>query len=205
MSLEPYLNNDITLEVGVDESGRGPLIARVYSGAVFWDPTVTSELIRDSKKLDHRKRLIAYDFIKENCLSYGVGYSEPEEIDQINILQATLRSMHRAIDSCYVIPQHILVDGTHFKVYFDRNDEPVNHTLVTGGDDKYYSIAAASIVAKVERDLYVEKLCDEHTELDLYDIRNNKGYGSKKHLEAIENWGITPFHRKSFGICKKYA
>jgi len=205
MSLQTFIINDKTLEVGVDEAGRGPLIGRVYAGAVFWDPLITSELIRDSKKLDHRKRLIAYDFIKENCLSYGYGYSEPEEIDRINILQATLKSMHRAINNCYVTPQHILIDGTHFHPFFSRNDEVVNHTLVIQGDDKYYSIAAASIVAKVERDLYVEKLCDEHTELDLYDIRNNKGYGAKKHTDAIEHWGITPFHRKSFGICKKYA
>lgn len=204
MSLLPFIVNDQTLEVGVDEAGRGPLIGRVYAGAVFWDPSVTSELIRDSKKLDHRKRLIAYDFIKENCLSYGYGYAEPDEIDRINILQATLKSMHRAIVNCYVSPQHILIDGTQFHPYFNRDDEVVNHTLVVQGDDKYYSIAAASIVAKVERDLYVEKLCDQYSELDLYDIRNNKGYGSKNHIDAIEHWGITQFHRKSFGICKKF-
>jgi len=181
------------------------LLSRVYAGAVFWDPSVTSELVRDSKKLDHRKRLVAYDFIKEHCLSYGYGYAEAKEIDRINILQATLNAMHRAVDACYVTPQHILVDGTQFKTYTDDEDQAINYTLVTGGDDKYYSIAAASIVAKVEHDLYITKLCDQHSELDLYDIRNNKGYGSRKHTEAIANWGITPFHRKSFGICKKYA
>lgn len=204
-TLETYLNSDRKLEVGIDEAGRGPYLGRVYAGAVFWDPLVTSELVRDSKKLDHRKRLIAYDFIKENCLAWGYGFAEPEEIDRVNILQATLNSMHRAVDACYIVPEHILVDGTSFRTYVDRDDMAINYTLITGGDDKYYSIAAASIVAKVEHDLYIEKLCDQHSELDIYDIRNNKGYGSKKHIEAIENWGISPFHRKSFGICKKWA
>jgi ribonuclease HII len=204
-NLLTFLNNDQMVEAGIDEAGRGCFISRVYAGAVFWDPQIKSELIRDSKKLTHRRRLIAYDFIKENCLSYGFGWAEAPEIDQINILNATINAMHRALDACYVTPQHIVIDGTQFKTYVDRNDQAVNYTLVTQGDDKYYSIAAASIVAKVEHDLFIEKLCDQYPVLDLYDIRSNKGYGSKSHIDAIKEHGITEFHRKTFGICKDYA
>lgn len=195
--------DDRTLEMGVDEAGRGPLWGRVYAAAVIWDPSVTSSLIKDSKKFkNHKDRLIAYDFVKEHCLSYGVGYAEPDEIDEVNILQATMNAMHRAIKNCYVEPQHILVDGTHFRMYENDEDEVIDYTTVTGGDDTYYSIAAASIIAKVERDLYIEQICDQDTNLDLYDLRSNKGYGAKKHLEAIEHWGVTPYHRRSFGLCK---
>lgn len=204
--LKTFHINNRTIEIGIDEAGRGCLFSRVYAAAVIWDPSVTSDLVRDSKKFkNHAERMVAYDFVKEHCLSYGVGYAEPEEIDKVNILQATLNAMHRAIDNCYVTPQHILVDGTHFKIYEDENDEVINHTTVIGGDDTYYSIAAASIIAKVERDLYVEKLCDTEPNLELYDLRNNKGYGSKKHLDAIDHWGITSHHRKSFGICKRFT
>lgn len=203
--LKTFHTDNRTLEVGVDEAGRGALIGRVYAAAVIWDPSIKSDLVRDSKKFkNHDDRMKAYDFVREHCLTYGVGYAEPEEIDQINILQATMNAMHRAIDDCYVVPQHILVDGTHFKIYEDDNDEIIDYTTVISGDDTYYSIAAASIIAKVERDLYVQKLCDDQTDLDLYDLRHNKGYGARKHLEAIHHWGITPYHRKSFGICKKY-
>jgi len=200
-----FLNNDQTLEAGIDEAGRGCFISRVYAGAVIWDPQVKSNLIRDSKKLNHRRRLIAYDFIKENCLSYGFGWAEAQEIDSINILNATLNAMHRALDACYVTPGHIIIDGTQFKTYVDQNDQAINYTLITQGDNKYYSIAAASIVAKVEHDLFISKLCDDYPILDNYDIRSNKGYGSPSHLEGIKTHGITEFHRKSFGICKNYA
>jgi len=204
--LETFLLNKDALEVGVDESGRGSAIGRVYAAAVFWDPSVTSELIRDSKKLDHRKRLIAYDFIKEHCLSYGFSYSEANEIDDIGIMPSNMKCMHSAIDNCYILPEHVLVDGNYFKLYMDRNGDAINHTTIIKGDDKYYSIAAAGIVAKVERDLYIERLCDSYPDLNLYDIRSNKGYmGAKKHIEAIEHWGITPYHRKTYGICKNYT
>lgn len=204
--LETYLIGKDKLEVGLDESGKGSGVGRVYAAAVFWDPEVTSELIRDSKKLDHRRRLIAYDFIKEHCLSYGFAYSEADEIDEIGISNANMKCMHHAIDNCFVLPDHVLVDGNYFKLYMDRNGNAVNHTTIVGGDDKYYSISAAGIVAKVERDLYIEKLCDTHPNLNLYDIKSNKGYmGAKRHIDAINHWGITPFHRKSYGICKQYA
>lgn len=203
MSLETHFKNPDWLEVGIDEAGRGCLFSRVYAGAVYWDPQVKSSLIKDSKKLDHRKRLMAYDFIKENCFAYAYGYAEAEEIDRINILQATLNCFHRALDGCSVVPQHILVDGTHFKYYHDQDGMPINYTTVIGGDDKYYSIASASIVAKVERDLYVEKLCDQDGDLDLYDIRSNKGYGAKKHLEGLEQYGLTQYHRRTF--CKRFV
>ena len=203
--LKTFYNDDKTIEIGIDESGRGALISRVYAAAVVWNPKVKSPLIKDSKKFkNHEDRLVAYEFVKENCLTYGVGYAEPEEIDELNILQATIVAMHRAIDNCHVKPQHILVDGTQFKIY-EVDDDIVNFTTVIDGDNKYYSIAAASILAKVERDLYIQQLCEEDASLNLYDLQSNKGYGSKKHLEAIEHWGITKHHRESFRVCKKFA
>lgn len=191
---------DIKLEIGVDEAGRGCYLGRVYAGAVMWDNTITSNLIKDSKKLDHRKRLIAYDFIKENCPAYGHGYAEVEEIDRINILQANMNAMHRAIKSTNITPAHILVDGTFFNFYEDQNGNTISHTTVVQGDNTYLSIAAASIIAKVERDLYIDKLCDTHPILNEYGLKNNKGYGTQEHRKAIELHGLTEFHRKSFDI-----
>lgn len=192
-----------TVEVGVDEAGRGPLFGPVYAGAVVWDPEIKSSLICDSKKLNHRQHLIAYDFIRENCIAWGVASVDHEEIDKINILNASLKAMHLAIDDCGIIPQHILVDGNKFKLYSDRDDNTISYSTIVEGDSKYYSIAAAGIVAKISRDTFIEKLCDEHPELDIYNIRSNKGYGCKKHMDGIANWGISEWHRKSFKTCKQ--
>jgi len=208
MSLELFYNSPEIIEAGVDECGRGSLISRVYAGAVIWDANITSSLIKDSKKIKKERDFnIAYDFIRENAIDYATAYVEAEEIDKINILQASMKAMHLALDQLGLRPQHILTDGNRFNHYMDKfnDDEVVPHTTVVHGDALYYSVAAASILAKVERDRYMVQLCEDNPELNIYNIAKNKGYASAEHRKAIEQWGITPLHRKTFGICKQYA
>jgi len=197
---------DNTLEVGIDEAGRGPLFGRVYIGAVIIPPdeTFQQSFIKDSKKLSERMRIIAYDFIKENAIDYASFYYDEKKIDEINIFKATYEGMHKALDKLLVVPEYILVDGNHFPVY-SRDNMIIPHSLVVKGDNKFLSIAAASIVAKVERDKYIYKLCDENPYLsDIYYLDKNKGYGTAQHMNAIKKHGITPWHRKSFGPCKLF-
>ena len=192
------------LEIGVDEAGRGPLFGRVYAGAVIWPPGLTTPLVKDSKKLSERALTEAYYFIINNAVAYGIAYANEDEIDELNILNATINTMHRAIRQCKLIPDSILVDGNQFHIYSDKDDKPINYATVTKGDDNYYSIAAASILAKYTRDQYIYKLCDQYPELEeRYNLRRNKGYGAKAHMEGIKKHGITMFHRKTFGICKR--
>jgi len=202
-SLKPFKISDTTLEVGTDESGTGSAFGRLYAGAVFWDPSIADPIICDSKKLKTRqKRLEAYDFVKEHCLSYGFGYAEASEIDTYGQSHAIQKAMHQAIRNCHIVPEHILVDGINFKIFCDPDGNAVNFDKVVNGDGTYMSIAAASIVAKAERDLWIERMCDEYPKLDLYDLRSNKGYtGAKKHIQGIQDWGITQFHRKSVRTC----
>ena len=196
-----------TIEAGVDEAGKGPLFGRVYVGAVVL-PTgdeFDHSLMKDSKKLSPKKRQIAYEYIKENALDWTFFWVSAEDIDKINIYKATHLAMHKALDQLKVRPENILVDGNKFYVY-KHNNEIIPHVCITGGDNKYTSIAAASIVAKVEHDKYINEMCDENSTLDsFYDLRNNKGYGTKNHIAGIEQYGISNWHRKTFGICRKYA
>ena len=199
-----YLEN--TLEVGLDEAGRGPMLGRVYIGAAILPPddTFQQSFIKDSKKLSERKRLMAYDFIKENAIDYTSFYYDEKVIDEKNIFNATYDAMHRALDKLLVKPEHILVDGVYFPVY-SNNSQIIPYTCVEGGDNKYLSIAAASIIAKVERDKYIYDLCDKNPDLvEKYEINKNKGYGTFRHIEGIKTHGISKWHRKSFGICKNY-
>lgn len=206
------------LEVGVDEAGRGPLFGRVYSGAVILpkDNTFDHSLMKDSKKFHSKKKITeAAEYIKANAIAWGVGYVSESVIDDINILHATQQSMHKAINTVInsVTAQNktsemkdvcILVDGNYFKP-FELNGHRVHHETVVQGDNTYSSIAAASILAKVARDQYIDDLCIENPFLaERYGIDSNKGYGSKKHLEGIKEWGITAWHRRTFGICKNY-
>jgi len=196
-----------TIEAGVDEAGKGPLFGRVYVGAVVI-PTggeFDHSLMKDSKKLSPKKRQIAYEYIKENALDWTFFWVSAEDIDKINIYKATHLAMHKALDQLKVRPENILVDGNKFYVY-KHDNEIIPHVCITGGDNKYTSIAAASIVAKVEHDKYINEMCDENSTLDsFYDLRNNKGYGTKNHIAGIEQYGISNWHRKTFGICRKYA
>ena len=191
------------IEVGLDEVARGCMFGRVYTAAVIWPSDYIEDpnfVIKDSKKLSKQKREELYYYIINNALDWNVNYVESEEIDKINILQATLKSMHTNLDNLMIDVDHILVDGTNFNQYSN-----VPYTCIVSGDDKYYSIAAASILAKVEHDWYIESLCKDNPELnEKYDLLNNMGYGTKKHMESIKKYGTTQYHRKSFGICKFY-
>ena len=208
--LKPYQTEN-TLEVGIDECARGCLLGSVFIGAVIL-PNNIEELceefnikIKDSKKMTREQREEAYEFIKMACIDYAVVNKTNDEIDDINILKATLTGMHDVIRSLKIKPEKILVDGDKFYIYRDENGDLIEHECVIKGDDTYMSIAAASIIAKVEHDRYILKLVEEYPYLEKYDIQNNMAYGSKKHLLAITEYGLTKFHRKTFGICKSYG
>mgnify|MGYP000844137301 FL=1 len=202
-------------EIGIDEVGRGPLIGRVYSAAVVLpkDNSFRHDWMKDSKKFSNKEKLkLTEDYIKKHALAYAICYEDEKTIDQINILQATFKSMHCCIKEVIAkmnqkINCELLVDGNNFKSYIINEDDEfisIPHTCVTSGDNTYASIAAASILAKVARDEYVEKLCDENPLLDdYYGITTNKGYGVLKHREGIKKHGISKWHRLSFGICKE--
>jgi ribonuclease HII len=205
--MQAYLNEN-EIEAGIDEVARGCLAGPVYTAAVIWtneiDPSDTNTILRDSKKLSKRKRLILRDYIKEYSLDYCVASSPAPIIDKKNILNATIDCMHEALNGLTIDMDHILVDGNRFKNYYrDNQPLPVPYTCVTKGDDKFISIAAASIMAKVEHDEYIEKLVEENPDLEKYDWLNNMCYGTKAHLEAINKYGVTEFHRKSFAPCSK--
>lgn len=201
-----YLNDDSILEMGIDEAGRGPLLGRVYVGAVILPPkdSFDSSIIKDSKKFHSKKKIEnVANYIKENALYWSVCYEDEKTIDDINILQATQKAMHRCIaDITETCKDKIFlcVDGNYFNYY-----KGYNSICIEGGDNQYVSIAAASILAKVDRDKYIEELCEENPELkEKYSIHTNKGYGAAKHIEGIKEHGISEFHRKSFGICRNY-
>ena len=218
--LKYYLENPHISEIGVDEVGRGPLFGRVYTAAVILpkDDSFEHSMMKDSKKFHSKQKIQeAAEYIKEHAIAWAVSYEDEKTVDEINILQATQKSMHNCITQ--VIKQtsrqpdliQLLIDGNYFNVYMPYNSskkkfEQLNHVCIEGGDNKYSCIAAASILAKVARDAYIEELCAEHPELaEHYNINNNKGYGAKKHLDGIKEHGITQWHRKTFGICKKYS
>jgi ribonuclease HII len=195
--------NDIN-EIGIDEAGRGPLIGRVYAGAVIWDNDKEFELINDSKKLTPKKRQIALKWIKENIKYWGVGYADEKEIDKINILNATKLAMDRAIKDLTTkynntnTITHLLIDGTGWEKKF----KDYNVESIVKGDSLYYSIAAASIIAKEYHDMHIhEMISNDPTLDDKYSLSSNMGYPTVKHFEGIKKYGITEYHRKSFKGC----
>jgi ribonuclease HII len=200
MSLLPFYQEDV-IEIGVDEAGRGPLFGRVYAGAVIWPTGLTSPLVKDSKKLKESDREKSYKYVVENAIAWGFGYVEPEEIDATDIYRAVMKAMHEAIRQTCINPQHILVDGNSFRPFMDQYGETPPFTTVIKGDDRYYSVAAGSIIAKVEHDHYINEMCDRYPILEQYDLRHNKGYGTDKHFKAILKCGVTQFHRRSFKGC----
>jgi len=192
------------LEAGIDEAGRGPMFGRVYTAAAIipQDDTFVQPFIKDSKKLSEKKRKEAFEYIKENAIDWSVSWKDELYIDNRNIYNATYDSMHTTLDKLNVRPEYILVDCSDFQIYTE-NCEIIPHKCVVKGDNEYASIAAASILAKVSRDNYIDEMCDKYPLLDeYYDLRKNKGYGTKKHLEGIQHYGISPWHRKTFGLCK---
>lgn len=179
-------------EAGSDEAGRGCLAGSVYAGAVIFPPDYRNEELNDSKQLSERRRNALREVIKRDAVAWAVGVVEPDEIDRINILNASILAMHRALDALSVCPEAVIVDGNRFKPY--RN---LPYTTIVKGDGKYLSIAAASILAKTYRDDYMAELARQYPQ---YDWQSNKGYPTKKHREAIREFGITPFHRRSYNL-----
>ena len=189
--LKSYLNKDL-IEAGCDEAGRGCLAGSVLAAAVILPKDYTNEELNDSKKLSETMRYKLRETIERDALAWAIGIVTPEEIDKINILNASILAMHRALDKLKLRPENIIVDGNRFKPY---NNTP--YTNIVKGDGKYLSIAAASILAKTYRDDYMNKLADEYPQ---YDWLSNKGYPTKKHRDAIARYGTTPYHRMSFRL-----
>jgi len=198
-------------EIGVDEVGRGPLFGRVYAAAVILSDTFDTTKVKDSKKYSsEKKRREAYEYIKENAIAWAVAYEDEKRVDKINIKQATFSAMHKAISivtkQISEVDYYILVDGNDYKPYLSlQNNEyrEISTTCIINGDNKYASIAAASILAKVERDQYIEDLCDTYPKLEeYYGLRKNKGYGTKQHMTGLITYGVTEYHRMSYNPCK---
>jgi len=221
--LEKKYNNTAIMEIGIDEAGRGPLFGRVYSAAVVLpnNNEFKYELLKDSKKFtSENKRIEVADYIQNNALFWAVSYEDEKIIDSINIRQATLSAMHKAVkiilnryyeknsNVCSNEICYLLVDGNDFKpfTYYCESTniiKQLNHVLIEGGDNKYCSIAAASILAKVEHDKYIKEMCSNFPKLDIYyGLLNNKGYGTSKHIEGIKKYGISKWHRTTYGCCK---
>ena len=225
-----YNENDKVYEIGVDEVGRGPMFGRVYTAAVILpkDDSFDCSMVKDSKKYHSKKKIEeASQYVKDNALAWYISFEDEKKVDEINILQATQLSMHTSIleirkqlnkklkekgdqegkDYSY----SLLIDGNYFNpiTYLDKSTNKIQsipHITVEGGDNKYASIAAASILAKVERDKYIDELCEQNPTLsEYYGIDSNKGYGAKRHMDGIKEHGITIWHRRSFGICKNYV
>ena len=189
--LLPYLNENI-IEAGCDEAGRGCLAGSVYAAAVILPSDFKNELLNDSKQLTECQRYQLREVIEREAVAWAVGIVTPEEIDKINILNASFLAMHRAVDQLKVRPGHLLIDGNRFHKYQD-----LPHTTVVKGDGKFLSIAAASILAKTYRDDYMNGL---HRVYPYYDWNKNKGYPTKKHRAAIREHGATPYHRMTFNL-----
>ena len=180
------------IEAGCDEAGRGCLAGSVYAAAVILPSDYQNELLNDSKKLTAKKRYALREEIERDAIAWAVGIVTPEEIDKINILNASFLAMHRALDQLQVRPEAVIVDGNRFNPYQD-----LPYTTIVKGDGKYLSIAAASILAKTYRDDYMLSLAEEYPQ---YDWQSNMGYPTKKHRQAILEHGITPYHRKSYNL-----
>lgn len=222
--LEKYYNeSDDIIEIGVDEAGRGPMFGRVYTGAVILPKNDSFEhkLMKDSKRFHSKNKILEVaEYIKSNAIAWSIGYSDENIIDKKNIRIATHIAMHSAIrDVINKINDNdiyknkriqLLIDGNDFTPFIQYKDDNIGlvqiyHRCIEGGDNKYTAIAAASILAKVERDAYIDCLCKQEPLLDeRYGLLKNKGYGTKKHMDGIKEFGISKYHRKTFGICRNY-
>ena len=188
------------VEAGCDEAGRGCLAGSVYAAAVILPEDYQNKELNDSKQLTDKRRKELRKIIERDAVAWAVGVVTPDEIDRINILNASILAMHRALDQLKVRPEAIIVDGNRFKPYHtvvNGSAVDIPYTTIVKGDGKYLSIAAASILAKTYRDDYMDQLALEYPQ---YDWKQNKGYPTKKHREAVREYGITPFHRKTFNI-----
>ncbi|MBR4301978.1 MAG: ribonuclease HII [Bacteroidaceae bacterium] len=189
--LLPFLESG-RIEAGCDEAGRGCLAGPVFAAAVILPQDFSNDLLNDSKQLTEKQRYLLRPIIEKEALAWAVGVVSAEEIDKINILAASFLAMHRAVDDLKIRPEHLLIDGNRFKPYGN-----VPFTTIVKGDGKMASIAAASILAKTYRDDFMNKIAAEYPQ---YDWQSNKGYPTVKHRNAIKEYGITPYHRKSFNL-----
>jgi Ribonuclease HII len=189
--LLPCLHTGV-IEAGCDEAGRGCLAGAVYAAAVILPLSFHNEQLNDSKQLTEHQRYALRPIIEKEAIAWAVGITTPEEIDKINILNASILAMHRAVKALKVAPEELIIDGNRFKPY-----ENIPYTTIVKGDGKYLSIAAASVLAKTYRDDYMIKLAEEYP---MYAWQQNKGYPTKLHREAIRQYGTTPYHRKTFNL-----
>ena len=189
--LEPYYHSGV-IEAGCDEAGRGCLAGPVYAAAVIMPPDFRNDMLNDSKQLTEKKRYQLREIIEREALAWAVGIVDNHEIDEINILRASILAMHRALDQLKVRPDEVIVDGNRFYKYRE-----LPHTTIVKGDGKYMSIAAASILAKTYRDDFMLSI---HKEYPMYHWDKNKGYPAKVHREAIRQYGTTPYHRMSYNL-----
>jgi len=217
--LQLFKNPEFDVEIGIDEAGRGPMFGRLYVAAVVLprDGSFFHKDIKDSKKIKSVKKMKeCFDYIIQNSVYYAIHFVEHDVIDKINIRQAVFQGMHACIKDIYDRMEspsklQLLIDGNDFKpyVFFDetrQNIVTLPYETVEGGDNTYMSIAAASILAKYSRDEYIHKLCESYPDLvSKYSIHTNMGYGTKKHLEGINEHGISQWHRTTYGVCKSKA
>tara|TARA_A100001015_G_C15011970_1_gene723553 strand:+ start:1121 stop:1816 length:696 start_codon:yes stop_codon:yes gene_type:complete len=209
-----YNEKDTLFEIGIDEAGRGPLFGRVYTAAVILpkNNNFKFELLKDSKKFSSEKKILeVYNYIKQNALYWAITYNDEKHIDKNNIRQSTINSMHNSIKNIIeeikdnISNIYLLVDGNDFKPFtsfINNNIIQIPHITIEGGDNKYCSIAAASILAKVERDNYIKDLCNKYSKLSLYyNLEKNKGYGTSAHMDGIKKFGVSPWHRISYKPC----
>ncbi len=194
--MEEIIYPNVQFIAGVDEVGRGPLVGNVVTAAVILDPTNPIEGLKDSKKLSEKKRDALAEEIKQKALAWSIGYATPEEIDELNILHATMLAMQRAVQGLKITPEFVFVDGNRVP------ELPMPAQAVVKGDDRVSEISAASILAKVARDAEMYALDEKHPE---YGFAKHKGYPTKLHFEKLAEYGILPEHRKSFGPVKKYV
>ena len=195
--LEQCLIHNV-VEAGCDEAGRGPLAGSVFAAAVILPPDFRNELLNDSKQLTLHQREALRPIIERDAIAWAVAEVTAEEIDRINILNASILAMHRALQQLSPQPEHIIVDGNRFKPYIPQGGViAVPHQTIVKGDGKYMSIAAASVLAKTHRDEYMLRL---HEQYPQYGWDRNMGYPTAEHREAIRKYGITPYHRKTFRL-----
>ena len=196
------------LEIGLDEAGRGCLLGPVFTAGVIMNDISMNYPpyeIKDSKKCSVKVRSILRKYIEQNSIAYSVEMIDVDRIDKVNILQASMEGMEKCVDNITSVinVDRLLVDGNHFPTYMDKSTfDHIPHVCIPGGDDKYLNIAAASILAKEYRDEYIIELYRNNSILENYDIKNNKGYGTKSHMKALKEYGPTKFHRKSFKPCQ---
>jgi len=201
--LLPYYQEGV-IEAGCDEAGRGCLAGSVYAAAVILPTDYHNDLLNDSKQLTAKQRYQLREEIEHDAVAWALGIVTAQEIDEMNILRASITAMHRAIDGLKIRPKHLIIDGNRFMPYYEPDAAKegirgikVPHTTIVKGDGKYLSIAAASILAKTYRDDYMKKL---HKEYPFYGWDHNAGYPTKEHRKGIENHGITPYHRMTFNL-----